>query len=393
MSSSRTWAEETALQLRHERIDGDPPCGRLTFCLAADLTGNGRDDVVVGGTGSRRRLYVDGEATLVPSLAGLKSKIGFPETNLFWYENPGWQRRKLGDVNRLGAGHATTDVDGDGRTDVVAGQARHDRGVYWFRQPDDPRRTWRSHLVTSRYGDYTDLAVADVDDDGDEEVVGLGRADETIFYYDVPADPMQSPWPDECRHVVASDRAVEGLAVLDVDGDGRTEIVAGTDVYRRQDAGGDRWRRESIVEGWDDVRVATADLDGDGGPEVILAEGDSPVRGTHPGRVAWFDPDDWEPHVIRDDLFCPHSLQVADFTGDGRPDILVGEMGLGKHDDPGLYVFVNRGDGTFSERVVSRGVAAHGAKVADLTGNGRPDVVGKSYDPDPHVDVWYNGEN
>ena len=393
MSSSQTRSQPSALRFRHERIDGSPPCGRLSFCLSTDLTGNGKDDVIVGGTGSRHSLYVDGKATSLPSLAGLKAKLGFPETNLFWYENPGWKRHKIADVDRLGVGHAMADIDGDGRPDIVAGQSLHNEGVYWFRQPENPRETWETYLVTDRYEKYHDVGVADVDDDGELEVIGISQKGEAIFYYDVPADPMQSPWPDDHRHVVASDRSVEGLDVLDVDGDGRTEIVAGTDVYHRQDAAGTRWNRESITDDWDDVRVASADVDGDGNPEILLSEGDSPTYGTHPGRVAWVDPDGWEINVIADGLFCPHSLQVADFTGDGRPDVLVGEMGLGENDDPTMSVLVNRGDGTFTEEVIARGVPVHEAKVADLTGDGRPDVVSKSYGPEHHVDVWYNRED
>jgi hypothetical protein len=90
------------MHFRHERIDPDPPCGRLTFSLATDLTGNGRDDVVVGGMGSRHHLYLNGARTRLPSTAGLKHRLGFPETNLFWYENPGWERHDVFDAARLG---------------------------------------------------------------------------------------------------------------------------------------------------------------------------------------------------------------------------------------------------------------------------------------------------
>lgn len=388
--SSQEQVRTTSPQFRHERIDGNPPCGRLTFCLPTDLTGNGRDDIIVGGMGSRHNVYLDGKSTRIPSLAGIRDRLGFPEANLFWYENPGWKRHEISVDQRLGVGHTLADIDGDGRVDIVAGSPIHLDEVYWFHQPKDPRRDWQRYSIIDEHEKYHDLTVADVDDDGEPEVVGLSQKGEAMFYCDVPANARQSPWPSECHQLLDDDVSVEGLAVLDVDGDGRTEILAGTNVYHRVDDAGRQWERESILPGWDDVRVATGDLDGDGDPEVVFAEGDSPTYGTHMGRVAWCDPNDWEPQFLKHDLFCPHSLQLADFTGNGRLDVFVGEMDLGENDVPELFVFVNDGDGQFSERVVSRGIATHEAKVADLTGDGRADVVGKSYTPDHHVDVWYN---
>ena len=79
-------------------------------------------------------------------------------------------------------------------------------------------------------------------------------------------------------------------------------------------------------------------------------------------------------------------------TGNGALGIYVAEMGIGDHDDPKHLVFRNRGDGTFEEEV-ARGVATHEAKVVDLTGDGRLDIVGKTYGLErekTHVDVWYN---
>mgnify|MGYP000241768841 CR=1 FL=1 len=76
--------------------------------------------------------------------------------------------------------------------------------------------------------------------------------------------------------------------------------------------------------------------------------------------------------------------------GDGRLDIYAAEMSLGENTTPRHYLFRNEGDGRFTESVVAEGVETHEAKAADLTGNGLPDIVGKSYTPDHHVDAWYN---
>lgn len=381
------------LSFRHETVDPNPPSERLTFCEPVDVTGTGRADVVVGGKGASPYLHVFGMGTRLPNYRRrLRDILGQREVNLFWYENTagGWRRHPMADTGQLEVGAAVADVDGDGRQDLVAGRTVNYDEVYWFRQPAEPRRSWGKRVLTDRFDMYHDLAVADVDDDGDPEVVGLSQAAETVFYYDIPADPTVEPWPDDHCTVVADDLRAEGLVVTDVDGDGRTELVAGTTIFDRVDRDGDHWRRRELLSGWDAVRVAVADLDGDGDPELVFAEGDSPAHGTHPGRVAWVDPADGETHLLRDGMYCPHSLAVADFDGDGRPDVYVGEMGLGENDDPEHVVFRNRGDGTFEPTVVARGVPTHEATVADLTGDGRPDIVGKGFDPDPTVDVWYN---
>ena len=75
-----------------------------------------------------------------------------------------------------------------------------------------------------------------------------------------------------------------------------------------------------------------------------------------------------------------HPRYLADLTGDGRADI----VGFG---DAGVYVSLNHGDGTFSEPTLASGnfgylpeagewrVEDHPRFLADLTGDGRADIV------------------
>jgi hypothetical protein len=354
-----------------------------------DLTGNGRPDVIVVGMGASPTVSVGGKTISLRELPGLDRAFDAIETNAFWYENPGWERHTLAAESglHLGVGATLHDVDGDGRVDLLVGQGYQHSDLYWYRHPADPRDPWTQFVVDDRFQKYHDLTVADVDSDGEDELVGLSQEAATIFYYDLPDDPTLEPWPADNCTIVDDDVAVEGVHVGDVDGDGRNELVAGTAIYHND---GSTWRRERIADGWDDVRVAVGDLTGDGRQEIVLSEGDSPTHGTHPGRVGVATAPEWDVTILADGLFCPHSLQLADITGDGRLDVFVGEMGLGENERPKHYLFRNEGDGVFERHVVATGVPTHEAKVADLTGNGRVDVVGKSYGPAHHVDAWFN---
>ena len=141
----------------------------------------------------------------------------------------------------------------------------------------------------------------------------------------------------------------------------------------------------AYAPGYGQTRVAVADLDNDGRLQIVICEGES-----HPGRLAICSPPNWQPHLPRDDLLHPHSLEIADFNGDGRPDIFVAEMGLGKNPDPKMFIYLNQGNSQFQECIIHRGTPVHEARAGDLTGNGLPDIVGKPYSPERHVDVWIN---
>ena len=96
------------------------------------------------------------------------------------------------------------------------------------------------------------------------------------------------------------------------------EIVVGPGYFKRPDKPDDPWTRVDLVKDWNAARVQVADLNGNGNPDIILSEAE-----TYPGRFAWFEWPDWKMHVLRDDLNHAHSLEVADFDGDGTIDIFV----------------------------------------------------------------------
>ena len=101
-------------------------------------------------------------------------------------------------------------------------------------------------------------------------------------------------------------------------------------------------------------------------------------------------------NLLERDMIHGHSLQVADIDGDGHLDIFAAEMAKWTEsrkdpDNPKATAWILFGDGKgrFRETVFATGMEFHEAQVADLNGDGLPDILDKPYNWEaPRVDVW-----
>ena len=125
--------------------------------------------------------------------------------------------------------------------------------------------------------------------------------------------------------------------------------------------------------------VAVADLNGDGKPDLVAANGHESSIGVLLGT----GDSTFEPAVTyASGAFDPVAITVADVNGDGKPDLLVTNLcasGCDNISPPqgSVDVLLGKGDGTFRKAVsyASGGYFAFSIAVADLNGDGRPDVV------------------
>jgi FG-GAP-like repeat len=381
-ASSRTPARHAMQWVHLSTKNGDLPVpnsgAQQTACLVLDIDKDGVNDFVVT------------ERTAAPAAV--------------WYRRTkkGWMKYVIENHPlHVEAGGAFADIDGDGDLDIVFGGDWMSNEVWWWENPYpnyDPHVPWKRHVIKNTGAtQHHDELFADFDGDGKPELVFWNQGANALYLAHIPANPRTSgPWP--LTEIFHSASKSEGLAAADVDGDGRLDIVGGGRWFRNE--GGDKFTPYVIDDSMRDARAAAGQLIKGGRPEVVFVIGDGV------SRLKWYeakgDPRRPESLVSHDllgaDVIHGHSLRLGDIDGDGNLDIFCAEMGKwtekAEHPDnpnPHMWIFFGNGSGHFTKTEVATGFGNHESRVADLDGDGRPDILGKPYNWDaPRLDIWLN---
>ena len=203
-------------------------------------------------TGHLVDLNSDGQLDFLPNT----------RVSVLWYEvaarKPVVQWRKH-DLGNQGAGHGigVGDINRDGRTDIITPKG-------WYAQPTDAADPWPFHKEFELGGASILIVGRDFDGDGDTDILwGMGH-DFGLFWL------RQSTGTDGTRtwskdRVDMSFSQAHTLHLADLDGDGQPEIVTGKRVYAHEtepgateapciysfqfDRSKSRWVKEIIYEG------------------------------------------------------------------------------------------------------------------------------------------------
>lgn len=306
-------------------------------------------------------------------------------------------------------GCAVADFDRDGHADVAAG--RHiwhgpdfsRRSAYTPERDNKGGMTKTPYNPETGYSDYFLQFAHDLNGDGWPDLVVFGLPSEPALAFVNPA----GKGGDWSRHVLVDVADGESPALVDIDGDGRPELLVHTTL--RGEKGGRfgyfqiDWEKPLAKARFRPISPATrqahkythgygaGDVNGDGRADILVKDG-------------WFEQPadasadaDWRFHPAKLGQGGAQ-MHATDVNGDGRADIVTSLQAHGY----GLAWFEQLPDGSFREHRITGASAQevingvsftqpHAVELVDVDGDGLRDIVtgkrkwahGTKNDPEP----------
>ncbi|WP_395341162.1 FG-GAP repeat domain-containing protein [Ningiella sp. W23] len=300
-------------------------------------------------------------------------------------------RKVIGDAKFFWA-HTARDIDGDGLADLVFINNNASGGSLGYYKGQREEGMWEKIIIadvppTGGLFAGGDLEVADIDQDGDTDVVGIKHPGEwtdasataEIFWYENTGEGWNPHYigdvPDAVKDVnfadfdqdglldvalltfdshtlsifkhhdadnwervqfIQDETLHEGMDIGDFNADGFKDIVANAYVfYNPQGNITEDWAMQNLDEKWNNqtgdwsrngTKTFVTDADGDGVDDIFMCHSE---RAGYPlvKYTATQQTDglpNWEESEILPEITACHTLQVYDFNLDGKKDILTG---------------------------------------------------------------------
>jgi FG-GAP-like repeat/FG-GAP repeat len=328
-----------------------------------------------------------------------------------WYRGGDWAPRPLRNIVDWNGyvesnGDYLADVDGDKLLDVIAGSFLPTQ-IHWYKNPGTEGlrlgQTWQQNLLVDTGNSKNEgQLMADLDGDSIPEwVVNSWDAKTPVSVWRLNL----KSWNKDATigavgHVLGPVNG-HGLAVGDLDGDKRADVLTGSGWYKQpaSEPWSQPWEFHAQWNLHSSLPMLVVDIDGDSDNDLVFGVGHD--YGLHWWENKGADAEgkiQWNEQIIDNSYSQVHSLAYADVSGDGRPDLIAGKRYYahnggdpGANEMPCLYYYTidsKAGDSSsdgklvFTRHVIEEGHVGCGLQIVaqDLNGDGHLDLAtaGKS---------------
>ena len=278
------------------------------------------------------------------------------------------------------------DIDADGAIDIISGG---DLDVRLYRS--DGRGTFApSVVITASVSRVTDLNVADLDGDGDRDLLsasanlGVGGDSRVAWYENQGGDFGFQQVILAADDFLSSDRGIRSVVAADLDADGDHDVLtASFNVFSGpafnasklawyENEGGGQFASQQVIVSGNDASgnrglesAVPTDVDGDGLVEIVAVD-------SIDNRVLLYDDatTGFQRKIpISPAIDHPGPVAVGDLDGNGRNDVVVGSR------DGQVTWYQNSGQAFTRHRVVLGDFAVRGLSLADVDDDGDLDIA------------------
>jgi parallel beta-helix repeat protein len=285
----------------------------------------------------------------------------------------------------------SADLDGDGDLDLVttAWNGINDR-VIWFENDGNYPINWTDHVISTNVDKPTSIHSADLDGDGDLDLVSALEGDGRVEWYE---NDGNYPINWFTRTITDSAYGAEYVHSTDLDQDGDMDVIAaisGEDRvawYENDGNSTPSWTKRNITtNAFGPWALHAGDIDNDNDIDIVVAA-------RFADEIIWFENDgtsrSWIRRVVAQNINGPWSIYTEDLDKDGDLDI-IGAFDL----DDSVIWFEN--DGNIVPSWIRNDIsttmdAATSARPADIDDDGDLDIVSGSHD-DKKIS-WFENTN
>ncbi|HWK56487.1 MAG TPA: VCBS repeat-containing protein [Parapedobacter sp.] len=220
----------------------------------------------------------------------------------------------------------TIDVDQDGWVDYI----RVDfpgKEVWWYQNPGTQGGFWKQHVITATASNESP-AFVDVDGDGREDILCGDPTTGEMVWFRCPTEKGDTAWTRYTisgKEMPGTDIFSHGLGFGDINGDGRGDVVIKQGCWEAPaDPKQPDWVFHPAELGQDCAQMYVIDVNGDGYADVISSSAHQFGIWWHEqGRDAHGDTT-WKTHEISSEYSQTHALSLVDMNGDGHLDLVTG---------------------------------------------------------------------